>query len=639
MRSERLDFRSVNGNDAAVCGVAGILNDELDADVEVARRMASVQRHRGPDAIGAVGSGRFAASHVRLSIVDLSEAGDQPFTDGERVLVFNGEIYNHADLRPKLQRLGARFRGSSDTATLFEALRLLGVETTLRRIRGMFAFAYYEVENKTLYLCRDRIGIKPLHYLRRGGDFYFSSEVKGIAAAVPVSLDPIRAVFSIASVADDSLDRTAFRGVRQVAPGTMLVCRSGEEPVERRYYAPVEDLDAAYYRELDSSSEAVLVRRFGELLQHAVDSMLMSDARLGVFVSGGIDSSVIAALARRSSSDLPLFTSNVVGPDSEVDDARLLARSIGCDLHESRFEQQTFLDEWARSTWHYEYPIVRHMNAIPFGVVAGVAREERVKAVLTGEASDELFLGYPTLLTRRFHSVARAPVEVLMALYGSVPGLREHLFPDPAAEPTSFINLLAQDYQRQRLREAAMPRLRAFLDEETAKEQYLTLQMLQEGLHSLLHRNDRMGMSRSIESRFPFLDEEVVRFGINLPARFKIHASKRFHNYKHPFLEDKWIVRAMARDHLPQPLVQKRKNGFPLSGYRSVRVAPSFFANGYVQDVLSASASTFAYISREIEPKFVARLAAVDLMGRMFELGWSVERATEHVRAHAVLAS
>jgi len=620
-----------------VCGIAGILVASGTADVELVRRMVQVQRHRGPDALGAiVAGGRLAISHARLSIVDLSEAGNQPYESDGHALVYNGEIYNHLTLRPELERLGARFRGSSDTATLFEALRLLGVEATLQRIRGMFAFAYYNAGSQHLYLCRDRLGIKPLHYVRRGSTLYFASEVKAIAAATSVAIDPVRALFSIASVADDSLDRTAFRNVRQVPPGAFLVVDPEHDQRLQHYYTPIEDFDEAYYRELDGTSEPEMVRRFSQQMETSVRAMLMSDARLGAFVSGGIDSSLIAAVARKHTNDLPLFTSNVLGPQSEVEDARVLARAIDAPLHESAFTGNDFLVNWARATWHYEYPIVRHTNAVPFAVVAGLARASGVKVVLTGEGADELFLGYPKLLTRRFDSIARGPVDALLSAYGQVPGLREHLWPSPTDQPDGFINLVVQDYQRQRLRDAAMPKL-AFLGKSAAAEHYLTLQMLQESLHSLLHRNDRMGMLNSIEARFPFLDEELVRFGINLPVKFKIHWSRRFHNYKHPFLEDKWLVRAAARDLLPTRLVTKRKNGFPLPGYRELRLAPQFFYGGFIADALSLSRATFDYVTANVQPMFVARLGAVELFGRLFESGWTVDNATDHVRAHTAI--
>ncbi|MBV8759932.1 MAG: hypothetical protein JO257_21760, partial [Deltaproteobacteria bacterium] len=513
-------------------------------------------------------------------------------------------------------------------------LRLLGVEETLRRIRGMFAFAYYEPSTQTLWLCRDRLGIKPLHYVSRGDVLYFSSEVKGIAAVLPLAIDPVRALFSIASVADDSLDRTCFRGVKQVPPGAALVCRRGHEPEVRRYYSPIDDFDEAYYRELDSAPEAHIVETFLKLFTHAVERTLMSDVRLGAFVSGGIDSSLVVAIARKTREDIPLFSADIAGEMSEIDDARRLASHLSCELHEVRFEPGQLLQEWARATWHYEYPIVRHVNAIPFMTVARLARSSGTKVVLTGEGADELFLGYPKLLARRFERIARGPVDTMMNLYGKLPGLREFLWPQLSPQPTDFLSLLAQDFQRQRIREPSLQKL-AFLGEEGAREQYLTLEMLQESLHSLLHRNDRMGMAHSIEARFPFLDEELLRFGISLPAKFKIHRSTRFHNFKHPFLEDKWVTRAAARDLLPRELVHKRKNGFPMPGYRVVKVKPSFFRGGYVEDALSLSCDTADYITRRANPMHVARLAAVDLHGRLFEQGWSIQRATEHVLQHA----
>lgn len=620
-----------------MCGIAGVMCDEPGVYSDLPRRMIAAQSHRGPDATGvATPDSHLAVGHARLSIVDLTPAGNQPFVTADSVLVYNGEIYNHLEIRAELEKLGAKFNGTSDTATLLVALQTWGVEKTLPRIRGMFAFAFYLRRERTLYLCRDRLGIKPLHYLRRAGKLYFSSEVKGLQAVTATPVDPIRALFSMASVADDSLDRTAFHGVKQVAPGTALRCVIGSNPTVHRYYSPIDDLDEALYRELERTPESRIVEMFASEIERSVQSMLMSDVRVGAFVSGGIDSSVIAILARRSASDFPLFSSNVVGPESEIEAARLLARAIDAPLHESAFEPADFLANWARATWHYECPIVRHMNAVPFSVVAGVARSNGVKVVLTGEGADELFFGYPKLLTRRFDGLAKSPVDTLLSLYGRVPGLRQHLWPTPSDQPDDFINLLTQDYQRQRIREAAMPKL-AFLGEEAAREHYLTLQMLQESLHSLLHRNDRMGMSHSIEARFPFLDERIIRFGINLPTKFKIHWSKRLHNYKHPFLEDKWVVRSMAKNLLPRSLVKRRKNGFPLAGYRSVQLKSTFFRNGYVMEALGLTDATIEYVLANVKPMFVGRLGAVELFGRMYEQGWTVDRATSHVREHAAL--
>jgi asparagine synthase (glutamine-hydrolysing) len=618
--------------------LAGILAENEGVDVDAAKCMIEAQRHRGPDAQGVTSPDKvFAASHARLTIVDLSDAGNQPFEDGKRVLVFNGEIYNHAALRPELEKLGARFRGSSDTATLFEALRLWGVDETLRRIRGMFAFAYYDVAKKTVSLCRDRLGIKPLHYTRRAGNLYFASEIKGIAAAIPLEIDPFRAMFSIASVGDDSHEKTAFKRVRQVPPGAVLECRAGGEPTIRYYYQVSDDVDESLYRELDGSSETAVADRFNELLAKAVSSMLMSDAPLGVFVSGGLDSSVLAALASKALPSLPLFSSNVEGRMSEIGDARALAAAIQCPLYESRFTSENFLDRWARATWHHEVPIVRHMSAVPLSCVSALARQHNIKCVLTGEGADELLLGYPKDVTQRYDKLARRPVDTLLSLYGRVPGLREHLWPETKEHPDHFLNLLAQGYLRQQLRETGLQKL-GFLDEETARAHYATMQLLQEQLHSLLHRNDRMGMISSIEARFPFLDEELVRFAINLPVKYKIHASLRLHNYKHPFLEDKWLLRRLAREHLPKQLANKRKNGFPVPGYNEFVVSPKFFHGGFVEDILELNRTTLEYVTRKVRPMFVARLAAVDIFGRMFAHGWSPDRATAHAREHIRIA-
>jgi asparagine synthase (glutamine-hydrolysing) len=179
------------------------------------------------------------------------------------------------------------------------------------------------------------------------------------------------------------------------------------------------------------------------------------------------------------------------------------------------------LEGWARATWHSEIPIIAHVNSIPFSYVSCLARDHGVKAVLTGEGSDELFLGYPKLLARRWKPWAAMPVNALIALYGVAPKLRSYLFPQPSQKLETFLWRFVRQFEREFIdRDGAGSY--SFLPKKKAEEQYLTIQMFRSSLHSLLHRNDRMGMLGSIESRFPFLDEQVVRFAVNLPVRFKI---------------------------------------------------------------------------------------------------------------------
>ncbi|PYJ81868.1 MAG: asparagine synthase (glutamine-hydrolyzing), partial [Verrucomicrobia bacterium] len=382
-----------------MCGIAGVLlKSGCEVDQLSLLKMAEILRHRGPDYSQTVKRKHFGCVHTRLSIVDLSPAGNQPFVNDRYVLVYNGEIYNHLALREKLRVQPHEFRGTSDTATLFSSLTHFGVERTLELIRGMFAFAFYDCVEETLYLCRDRFGIKPLVWKGGANGLYWASEAKALGPVTTLEPDPVKALHSLAGIADHSAEYTAFKDVWQVPPGNYLVCKMGHEPVLREYYSLASQVSQAEYNELDRTSTRKVCETFLWLFRRSVKSMLMSDAPMGAFVSGGVDSSLVAAAVGNGFTDFQLFTANVVGRFSEYQDARLLADHIGRELHQSRFEPQQMIEDWAHCTYHYEAPIVTHTNSIPFASVARVARQRGVKAVLTGEGSDELFYGYPHLL-------------------------------------------------------------------------------------------------------------------------------------------------------------------------------------------------------------------------------------------------
>ena len=614
-----------------MCGIAGLL---LKPGCEVEQlpllKMAEILRHRGPDHTQTARCKHFGCAHTRLSIVDLSPAGNQPFVNDRYILVYNGEIYNHLALREKLRVQPHEFRGTSDTATLFSSLVHLGVERTLELIRGMFAFAFYDCVEEILYLCRDRFGIKPLVWKSGANGLYWASEAKALEAVTALEPDPIKALHSLASIADHSAEYTAFKDVWQVPPGNYLVCKAGCEPVMREYYNLPSQVSQAEYKELDRASSRDVCERFLSLFQRSVKSMLMSDAPMGAFVSGGVDSSLVAAAVGNGLADFQLFTANVVGRFSEYADARLLADHIGRELHQSRFEPQQMIEDWARCTYHYEAPIITHTNSIPFASVARVARQRGVKAVLTGEGSDELFYGYPGLLMRRYKGIISLPVTALKGIYEFVPRLREIAF-GKKESTNDFLGLLAQGFERQRYRCRAREAY-DFLPTQQRDEHYLTIQMFREHLLSLLHRNDRMGMSASIEARFPFLDEELVKFALNLPTKWKIGRTRRFHDWKHPFLEDKSLVRCAAAQFLPIRLARKRKDGFPMFGHKYLKVRCGCFRNGYAASLLGMNAETEEYILSTQSRYLIAKLVSLEVFGRLFSFRQTSEEVTEHLK-------
>lgn len=620
-----------------MCGIAGIYNkNDREVSLELVESIGSMMTHRGPDNFSCFGLRKLGVSHNRLSLLDLSPAANQPFKNDDYTLVYNGEIYNFQEIRKRLEReYNIDFETTSDTEVLFYSLIYDGVHNCLKQIKGMFAFGFYDKKKDELWLARDRLGIKPLYYHERNGSFYWSSEIKALAQTLDLKLDPIKTLFSLIGIAEKSSDYTMFDGVFPVKPGTFLkITSKSSEPELTYYYKVIDDFEPEIYKELDNRTSSEVVSEFERLFVDSIKSMLVSDAPLGTFVSGGIDSSLISAIAKNLYPNLKLFTANVTGPHSEFEDARALAGHIGSELFDYRFEPEMMLSDWAEVTYFYECPIVVHANAIPFANVAKLAHEMKVKAVLTGEGADELFLGYPRLLTKRYDKFATLPVNAVKSFYKLVPGLTSYLFPNGKPSSLDFVSQIVQGFESVRNSEENSDKFN-FLNKTKRREQYLTLRMLGDHLATLLHRNDRMGMMASIEARFPFLEESLVKFAINLPTKYKIGNSFRFHNYKHPFLIDKWIVREISKKYLPKRIVNKKKEGFPMTGLKSVRLKGEFFRDGWISNSLFLTSKIQDYLVETQDPYYIGKLASVEIFGRIYGRGESVDHVKDHILSNA----
>lgn len=615
-----------------MCGISGMYKlGDGQASLETVKKIGLAMTHRGPDNFGCDLRGRVAMAHNRLSFLDLSEAANQPFSNERYSLIYNGEIYNFQQIRSNLeQKYGIRFTTTSDTEVLFRSLIHDGIDECLKQIEGMFAFAFYDQVDEVLWLARDRMGIKPLYYYRTHDGFYWASEIKALAKTLGLKPDPIRTIFSANNMAEKSTEYTLFKDLRSLKPGSYLKIDSTGSPKETIYYDVVNEFDIDYYNDLDRRSADEILTTFDKMFTDSVQRMLISDVPVGAFVSGGIDSSMISAVAAQFNSDIKLFTANVVGKYSEFADVERLSKHINRSVFEYRFEPHMMLRDWADVTYSYDCPIVIHVNSIPFSNVARLARDSNVKAVLTGEGADELFLGYPRLLTQRYDSIAAFPVNALKSAYDLYPSLSSYLFPSNGNSPVSFINKLVQGFEIQKLHDQAIEKLQA-LSNQKRKEQYMTINMIREHLVTLLHRNDRMGMMSSIEARFPFLDEPIVKFAVNLPSKFKIGRTRRFNNFKHPFLVDKWVVRKTAEKYLPKEIVQKKKFGFPMYGHKFLRVKENFFRNGWIAESLGLSDDVQNYFLKTQDPYMVAKLASVEVFGRIFGFDHSTETVKQHI--------
>jgi asparagine synthase (glutamine-hydrolysing) len=562
-----------------MCGIAGILEfgDER-ADSFVLRQMCNVMAHRGPDDEGVYVDGPVGLGMRRLSIVDLA-TGHQPISneDGTVWLVFNGEIYNHLDLREKLIALGHRYRTRSDSETIVHAYEEYGRDC-VQHLRGMFAFALWDSKRKRLFIARDRLGIKPLYYCKAGNRFVFGSEIKVLLAHGSVRPEFRRAALpEFLAFGYLSGSETFYQDIYKLMPGhTLEVDQSGRLTVHQYWDLPLtppESRDEAYY-----------VRTYRDLLERAIESHLMSDVPLGVFLSGGLDSSAVAALMTKIRRE-PIETFSVGYPEqtySELPYARAVAKHLNSRHHEVSVTSDEFFDALPRLIWHEDEPIA-WPSSVSLYFVARLARE-RVKVVLTGEGSDETLAGYTryafTLKNAGFDRVYRGlvPRGVRRSIRHFIAtsswikaGLRRklsHTFLGLDGESwtsfyfDNFFSAFNQDDQRELLTGAVTGEL---VDGAAYRNvlgfwQHSSGDLLQRLLYTdiktylveLLMKQDNMSMAASIESRVPFLDHALVEWTMQVPAGIQIHG-----------LAGKQILKKAMEDLLPHSIIYRPKLGFP----------------------------------------------------------------------------
>jgi asparagine synthase (glutamine-hydrolysing) len=605
-----------------MCGISGIISTNKEILTAEIEWLGNVQRHRGPDYTGVYHESNIALVHNRLSLLDLSESGNQPFKDEGHVLVYNGEIYNWRALRGELEIQGIKFKSNCDTEVLFKGIVFWGIHKTLSKLKGMFAFAWYDINECKCFLVRDRFGIKPLFYEKLHNRFSFASELKALSTGKGMSdLNMQFVAQSYYGVYETQPHSSPFQSIHQLEPGTILTLNTDTLDFEvSTWFSFAEWVDERQYRELDNMKSEDVQANFESLFMSSVESMSISDAPMGTFVSGGIDSSVIAC-AQKQFGELNLFTANVTGKYSEFRSAKLLADSLGLNLNSYDYLPENFSRDIDLCTWHYDGPISLFTNSVAFSGVAKLAREHGVKAVLTGEGADELFLGYPKLLTRKYEKLIKAPFSGIEKIYGLVPGLSD------------IVGLNKIDFQKEILQKHMNGFREDYKDHLVMQEFHflrqnsegyrcaeLTVNQLHRHLVSLLWRNDRMGMMHSIESRFPFLDEALVKFALNLPHRYKIGRTKKFYNWKHPFQIDKAIVRRYAEKKLPKELVYKKKFGFSVTAHVSDNLAydVDFFKGGFWQSACDMSNERLAFAVKNTPKKLLNKIASVEIWGKQF---------------------
>ncbi len=546
-----------------MCGICGIATLQGGVDVESLRAMSDLLAHRGPDSAGEHVDDGIGLAARRLSIIDL-EGGDQPIAneDGSCVVVQNGEIYNYPELRRELERAGHELRTRCDTEALVHLYEEHGLGFA-ERLRGMFAVAIWDARRRRLVLARDRYGIKPLYYRQAGGELRFASELRALPRG-EIDLDALEAFLAFNSI---PTPYSIFRDVRKLPAGHVLVWEAGSLLLER-YARPGPAAEA----DVRDGDEAELVEELRARLRDSVRAHLLSDVPVGVLLSGGVDSAVLAALAAQETAE-PVHTFTIGFPErsfDERDDARLVAQRYGTEHHELlvRPEPELLLRALADA---FDEPFA-DSSALPTYLVSQLAAEH-VKVALSGEGGDELFGGYYTyaadLVADRLAPLARAVRPLVEALpastrkasldYKAKRFVRAAHLP-PLERHHGWKEIFSAEARAELTgRRAAFDPVdvyRARYAETAGAPQLARLQDVDFGIYlvdDLLVKTDRASMAHSLEARVPFLDPLVTNLAFALPTRLKVRG-----------LAKKVLLRKAVEPLLPREVVHGRKRGFSI---------------------------------------------------------------------------
>ena len=605
-----------------MCGLAGVVADALAPGREqVVRSMTSSLAHRGPDGEGIASGDSFVFGHRRLAIIDVTSGGAQPKTteDGRYILVLNGEIYNYLELRDQLEQVGVRFRTQSDTEVLLALLARDG-EAALQRLIGMFAFAFFDREDNTLLLARDHLGIKPLYYFETGdGELVFASEIKALLAhpEAPRRRSQ-RGLFQYLTFQFCLDDLTLFDGIKKLPPACTLSWHAGRRPTVRRYW----DMN---FRIDEDHTESYFFDRLQYLVQDSVRLQMRSDVPVGAYLSGGLDSSVVSALARRIT-DQPVkvfhgrFDAGRRYDESSY--ARRVAESIGADYHEATLGPADFVASMPGLIRAMDEPAAGP-GLFPQHQVSRLSREH-VTVVLGGQGGDEIFGGYARYLVAYLEQALKGAIyetqeerQHLVTLASIVPNLavlrdyvpmmkgfwNEGLFDDMDRRYFHLINRLPA------VGEVLTPELLGSWSEEELFADFSrefnypdTLSYINKMTHfdlraqlpALLQVEDRVSMMVSLESRVPLLDPRLVDLVTTMPPAMKFKGGRLKH-----------LLKRLAGSHLPAEVVNRKdKMGFPVPLSEWMKEGP---VRDFVADVVLGDAARRRGLFR---PEAVERLIA-----------------------------
>jgi asparagine synthase (glutamine-hydrolysing) len=592
-----------------MCGICGKLYYDPMTEVspDLLRRMMDVISHRGPDGEGKYLSGPVGLGHRRLAIIDLN-TGAQPMTneDGTVWIVFNGEIYNFPELRRELLAKGHIFSSTTDTEVIIHLYEEYGVDC-LARLRGMFAFALWDKKERTLFIARDRVGIKPVYYADTGAALLFASEIKSLLVDPDLrrEVDP-QMVDRFLTFLYPAGRETLFKGILKLAPGHYLLAKNGKV-VCRKYW------DLYFKRDESLTNFDDTASTLHAMVSNTVKDHMISDVPVGVLLSGGVDSTAILSCAvQETQKKIKTFTVGFEGEDfaDERPFARLAAERFGTDHHEITLSPEQFSSFLPSYVWHMEEPVCE-APAIALYYVSKLARQH-VKVLLSGEGGDEAFGGYSNyrnlLLLEKVKSMA-GPLKGALSHclngasringFGRVKKYADLIKPDLAdyyysrtASPFSYFSRHRNElYTENFLGATEVERSTEVIRElfQNVASRPLLDQMLYVDTKTwlpddLLIKADKITMANSVELRVPLLDHLVLEFAASLPPDYKVKG-----------LATKRIFKQAFASEIPKPILQRKKTGFPVP----LRKWLQHDLRDYAHDILlSAPASNRGYFKR-----------------------------------------
>ncbi len=569
-----------------MCGIAGFLDLKRQTGAEdlaaEARSMADALIHRGPDSGGewTDAAAGVAFSFRRLAIIDLSAAGDQPMSsaNGRYVIVFNGEIYNFRELRTELGAAGCQFRGDSDTEVMLEGFAHWGIEKTVKRLVGMFAFALWDRDEQRLWLGRDRLGIKPLYYGESDGLFLFGSELKALRAKngwrPKVDRDALAAYTTFNYV---PAPRSIYAGIQKLEPGTLLSYTFGGKVKLSRYW----DMRSVATQDRRAIDDSEAIDEAEALISDAVSRRMVSDVPLGALLSGGVDSATVVALMQKSS-DRPVRTFTIGFHEQDFDEAshaRAVAEHLGTDHTDIAMAPEHARNIIPRLADWYDEPFA-DSSALPTRLVSELAHRH-VTVALTGDGGDETFLGYnryhaADALWQRVQRTSPLLKRLAAGILGGVsarqwdrlaqlvpPSRRPSLAGDKAhklaaglreTSADSIYRSLVSHWQEPIVIDGQTPNPALWDDAGAVSDFAERMAFLDTTTYlpdDILTKVDRASMSVSLEARVPLLDHRLIEFAWSLPRHMRLRDGTQ-----------KWLLRQVLYRHVPRDIVDRPKSGF-----------------------------------------------------------------------------